>query len=200
MRKIIYIYSFMVAVTLLLTSCNKDLTSDPNPEPDVVKTLDITVTGDQVQAPYGNVYLFYSNDVDLNNATGLGDGSIAPVIKVHNEYNPYVLYTKNGEQKKIYPISNYGSKDDGMLDNVSSARYSTVHFDVEHVFANIKEKAKDKNVLVVIVLNDPLTHSWVARTIQLRRDYLIHVSVPDHKAQTYIQGNELNAKWWQVEE
>jgi len=200
MRKIIYIYSFMVAVTLLLASCNQDLTSDPNPEPDVVKTLDITVTGDQVQAPYGNVYLFYSNDVDLNNATGLGDGSIAPVIKVHNEYNPYVLYTKNGEQKKIYPISNYGSKDDGELDNVSSARYSTVHFDVEHIFANIKEKAKDKNVLVVIVLNDPLTHSWVARTIQLRRDYLIHVSVPDHKAQTYIQGNELNAKWWQVEE
>lgn len=184
---------------LLFSACNESLDEQTKPEPKEVKTLDLTVTGSDVQAPYGNVYLFYTEDVDLNNATGIGDGSLAPVIKVHNEYNPYVLYTKDGVQKKLFPISSFGSRDDGMLDNVSSPRYSTIHFDLQRIFKPFNIPAKNSVVLVAIILNDPESHSWVARTIQLRRDYLIHVSVPDHKAQTYIQGNELNAKWWQVD-
>lgn len=183
----------------VLSSCNKSLDEEIIPEPDVVKTLDLTVTGENVQAPYGNVYLFHSEDVNLDYALGYGDGVAAPLIDVTKPYNPVVRYSKDGEQKVLKPVSAYGTKNDGALDNYSSVRYSKVHFDIPRLASTYGKVEKGSVVLVVIVLDDPQTRSWVARTVQLRRDYLIHISMPDHKTQTYITGNELNSKWWQVE-
>lgn len=189
-----------LASWLMLSACNESLEEKTKPEPDVVKSLDLTVTGSQVQAPYGNVYLFYSEEVNLDYALNEGDINIVPLIDVSKEYNPVVRYMKDGEVKTIHPVSAYGTRQDGILDNFSSVRYSQVHFDITKLSADYGKVAKGSAVLVVIVLNDPQTKSWVAHTVQLRRDYLIHVSLPDYKDQHYVQPTELNAKWWQVEE
>lgn len=188
----------MISV-LVLASCNESLDEDVKPEPDVVKTLDITVTGENVQTPYGNVYLFHTDDINLDYAIGYGDGKAAPLIDVSKAYNPVVRYMKDGEMKTLHPVSAYGTLTDGILDRGSSVRYSQVHFDIDNLSSDYGKVEKGSVVLVVIVLNDPQTKSWVARTVQLRRDYLIHVSLPDNKDQKYVQGNELNAKWWQVD-
>lgn len=183
----------------LLTACNESLDEPETPEPAVVKTLDLTVTGSAVQAPYGNVYLFYSADVNLDYALGYGDGISAPLIDVSQPYHPVVRYTKGGTAHTLQPVSPYGTQTDGALDNHSSVRYSQVHFDIAKLDRTYGTVQKGSVVLVVIVLNDPQTRSWVARTVQLRRDYLIHVAMPDHKDQTYVSGSELNSKWWQVD-
>lgn len=184
-----------------VAGCNKSEDDDNTlPEPDVVTTLDITVTGSDVQAPAGNVYLFYAEDQNLDLATGDGDGTLAPLVDVSTPFNPVVHYVKGGQRTTIHPVSSYGSKSAGILDNHSSVRYSQVHFDITKLSAEYGQVKKGCAVLVVIVLNDPQSQSWVAHPLQLRRNYLIHVSLPDYLKQTYVTGSELNAKWWQVEE
>lgn len=185
---------------MALASCNASLDEPEVPEPDVVKSLDLTITGSNVQAPYGNVYLFHCDDANLDYALGYGDGTIAPLIDVSKPYNPVVRYVKDGTQHEIHPVSSYGTRNDGALDNHSSARYSQIHFDIPGLDRSYGLVQKGSVVLVVIVLNDPQSRSWVARTVQLRRDYLIHISLPDHKDLTYIQSGDLNSKWWQVVE
>lgn len=191
----------------LLIACNESPDDNVRPEPAVVKTLDLTVTGSNVQAPYGNVYLFHSpttssgqDEVNLDYALGYGDGTTAPLIDVSQPYNPVVHYVKDGLPHTLHPISAYGTRDDGALDNHSSVRYSLMHFDIDRLSTDYGRVQKGSVVLVLIVLNDPQSQSWVARTVQLRRDYLIHISLPDHKDPTYVQSGELNSKWWQVEE
>jgi len=202
MNKINIGFQWMAALVLsmLLTACNESLDEETTSEPDMVKTLDLTVTGTDVQTPYGNVYLFHSDEANLDYAIDKGDISIAPIIDVSKAYNPVVRYVKDGQQKTLYPISAYGTQQDGILDRYTSVRYSQVHFDIEKLATTYGKVGKNSVVLVVIVLNDPQTKSWVARTVQLRRDYLIHVSLPDNKDQKYVTGSELNAKWWQVDE
>ena len=184
-----------------VAGCNKSDDDDQMlPEPDVVTTLDITVSGSDVQAPAGNVYLFYSEDTNLDLATGEGDGTLAPLVDVGTPFSPVVHYVKGGQRTTIHPVSSYGSKSAGILDNYSSVRYRQVHFDITKLSAEYGQVKKGCAVLVVIVLNDPQSQSWVAHPLQLRRNYLIHVSLPDYLKQTYVTGSELNAKWWQVEE
>ena len=191
----------LLSWTVGMTGCNKS--EDDNhsiPEPDVVTTLDITVTGSEVQAPSGNVYLFYSEDVNLDYATGEGDGTLAPLVDVTTLYQPKITYVKDGRQLTLYPVSDYGSITAGNLDNHSSVRYSQIHFAITKLKSVYGVVKKGCAVLVVIVLNDPQSRSWVAHPLQLRRNYLIHVSLPDYMKPTYVTGSELNAKWWQVEE
>lgn len=183
-----------------VAGCNKSEDDHRLPEPDVVTTLDITVTGSDVQAPAGNVYLFYSEDTNLDLATGEGNGALAPLVDVSTPFFPVVHYVKDGQRLAIHPVSSYGSKSAGILDNYSSVRYSQVHFDITKLSAEYGQVKKGCEVLVVIVLNDPQSRSWVAHPLQLRRNYLIHVSLPDNLQQTYVTGSELNARWWQVEE
>lgn len=192
-------YILTLLALLSLSACNRSVEDDIIPEPSVVKTLDLTVTGTSVQVPYGNVYLFYSDDVNLDYALGYGDGKAAPLVDVSKPYNPVVRYMKDGEMKTIHPVSAYGSHTDGILDRASSRRYSQIHFDIDRLSRDYGTVQKGSVVLVVIVLDDPQTKSWVARTVQLRRDYLIHISLPDNKDQTYVTGSDLNTKWWQVE-
>ena len=189
-----------------LSGCNESIDDDPVAEPDVVTSLDITVTGEQIQAPYGNVYLFYCEDTDLNYAVGretdrtlMPDGNKAPLIDVSRSYNPVVLYEKNGQQKTVHPVSVYGSVSDGKLDTHSSPRYSQIHFDINKLSSEYGKVEKGCLVLVVIVLNDEVSHTWVAHPLELRRNYLIHVALPDHKSPTYVPGSDLGIKWWQVE-
>ena len=170
-----------------------------SPEPDVVTTLDITVTGSEVQAPSGNVYLFYSEEAYLDNATGEGDGTLTPLVDVITPYQPRVHYMKDREQRTLHPVSAYGTMSAGNMDTYSSVRYSQIHFDIPALSTEYGIIKKGCTVLVVIVLNDPQSRSWVAHPVQLRRNHLIHVSLPDYKTQTYVTGTELNAKWWQVE-
>ena len=191
----------LLSWTMGMTSCNKSEDDDHTlAEPDVVTTLDITVTCSEVQAPSGNVYLFYSEDVNLDYATGEGDGTLAPLIDVSTLYQPKITYVKDGRQLTLHPVSDYGSMSAGNLDNYSSVRYSQIHFDITKLKTDYGVVKKGCAVLVVIVLNDPQSHSWVAHPLQLRRNYLIHVSLPDYMKPTYVTGSELNAKWWQVEE
>lgn len=186
---------------MCFNSCNESLDPEPTPEPAEVKTLDLTVTGSSVQTPYGNVYLFASPDpaVNLDYAIGYGDGTTAPLIDVSMPYRPAVRYVKDGTAHELHPVSPYGSRLDGALDNHSSPRYSLAHFDIPRLSADYGRVQKGSTILVLIVLNDPQSRSWVARTVQLRRDYLIHIALPDHKDPTYISNSELNAKWWQVD-
>lgn len=194
-------------ILLLLVACNESLDPPEASEPDVVRSLDLTVTGSSVQAPYGNVYLFHTLDADLDYATGYGAGLTTtpelvegvPLIDVSTPYSPVVRYVKAGEVHTLHPVSPYGEQAAGALDNHSSPRYSQVHFDIERLSADYGRVQKGSIVLVVIVLNDPQSHSWVAHTVQLRRDYLIHVSLPDYKTPTFVTGAALNAKWWQEE-
>lgn len=192
-------YILTLFALLSLSACNRSLEDDIIPEPSVVKTLDLTVTGTNVQVPYGNVYLFYSDDVNLDYALGYGDGKAAPLVDVSKPYNPVVRYMKDGQMKELHPVSAYGSQTDGILDRQTSVRYSQIHFDIDRLSRDYGTVQKGSVVLVVIVLDDPQTKTWVARTVQLRRDYLIHISLPDNKDQTYVTGSDLNTKWWQVE-
>lgn len=189
----------LVLCPMALTSCGG---SDDDPSADgnaSVTTLGITVTGDDVQAPYGNVYLFHTDYADLDYAIGYGDATQAPLIKVDDAYNPRVVYFKNGIRHELMPISRYGTMADGALDNHSSPRYSQIRFSIPTLSDTYGRVGKDSVVLVVIILNDPQTKTWTARTVCLRRDYLIHVSLPDSKDATYIDAADMSSKWWQVE-
>ncbi len=200
------LFSGLLMALFLITSCNESVDDDTVPEPDVVRSLDITVTGAQVQAPEGNVYLFYNEETDLNYAVGresdrslMPDGNKAPLIDVSQPYNPVLRYEKDGQQKTIHPVSAYGALADGKLDTYSSVRYSQIHFDIARLSSAYGKVKKGSLVLVVIVLNSEVSHTWVAHPLQLRRDYVIHVALPDHKTLTYVPSSDLGVKWWQVE-
>ena len=181
--------------SLLLGACSS---SDDVPDTKVVTSLDFTVTGEDVQCPSGNVYLFYSPNVPLSYATNEGDGSQWPLITVSTPDHPMVKYVKNGRETILHPVSRYGTMEGSRLDNHSSVRYSQVHFDIGSLSTEYGKVGENSELLVVIVLDDPLTKSWVGRALQLRRDYLIHIYLPDSKNQSYV-GNNLSIKWWQVE-
>lgn len=191
---------YILLTGVLLTSCNKSLDEEIKPEPSTVNTLELTVTGSSVQAPFGNAYLFYSEEADLDYALGYGDGKTVPLIDVSKDFSPVIRYYKDGQEKVLTPVSPFGTRNDGELDNYSSVRYSQVKFNIPSLLTTYGKVQKGSVVLVLIVLNDPQSRSCVARTIQLRRDYLIHISLPDHKDRSFVADNELNAKWWQVEE
>ena len=197
----------LLAALSLTTSCNGSDDDEPAPEPRVVTFLDITVTGVKVQVPSGNIYLFYSEDTNLNYAVGretdrslMPDGRKAPLVDVSNRYNPVVRYEKDGKEMIIHPVSLYGSHSDGNLDTFSSVRYSQMHFDIAKLSTEYGTVKKGSVVLVVIVLDDQVSRTWVVHPLELRRNYLIHVALPDYKTQTYVPSSDLGVKWWQVEE
>ena len=205
-----YLLLLLLPPTLLLAGCGGDDTEEAA-DASVVTTLDLTVASVTTDpdrpnyqaswSPNGNVYLFYSEEADLSYATAEGDGSQWPLMDVGTPYHPIVRYKgTDGQLKTLHPVSAYGTAAGGKLDNHSSVRYSQVHFDITKLSAEYGQVKKGCAVLVVIVLNDPQSPSWVAHPLQLRRNYLIHVSLPDYLKQTYVTGSELNAKWWQVEE
>lgn len=200
------LFSGLLMALLLLTACNESVDDDTVPEPDVVTSLDITVTGANIQAPEGNVYLFYTEETNLDYAVGresdrslMSDGNKAPLIDVSRQYNPVVRYEKNGQQKTLHPVSAYGTLSDGRLDTYSSVRYSQIHFDITRLSSEYGKVKKGSLVLVVIVLNSEVSRTWVAHPLQLRRDYVIHVALPDYKTLTYVPNSDLGLKWWQVE-
>ena len=78
-------------------------------------------------------------------------------------------------------------------------RYSQMHFDIPKLSSEYGTIKKTSLVLVVIVLNDEVSHTWVAHPLELRRNYIIHVALPDNKTQTYVPSSDLGVKWWQVE-
>ena len=59
------LFPTLLAALLLTASCNESDDEGPAPEPRVVTSLDITVTGEKVQAPSGNIYLFYSEEASV---------------------------------------------------------------------------------------------------------------------------------------
>lgn len=203
----VMLFSNLVVVLFTLSSCNESDDDGPAPEPKVVSTLDITVTGTNVQAPFGNMYLFYGEETDLNYAVGresdrslMADGNKAPLIDVSKQYNPVVRIEKGGQLKVLHPVSAYGSASAGSLDTHSSVRYSQMHFDISNLSKEYGTVKKGSLVLVVIVLNDEVSHTWVAHPLELRRNYVVHVALPDYKAPTYVPSSDLGVKWWQVEE
>ncbi len=189
-----------------MVSCNSSDDDETAPEPRTVTSLDITVTGTKVQAPFGNMYLFYSEATDLNYAVGremdrslMPDGNKAPLIDVSRPFNPVVRYEQGGRSAELHPVSPYGSSADGSLDTHSSVRYSQMHFNIQQLSTAYGKIGKGSVVLVVIVLNDEVSHTWVSHPLELRRNYTVHVSLPDHKTQTYVPSSDLGFKWWQVE-
>ena len=200
------LFSGLLVVLLTMMACNESVDDGPKPEPSVVTSLDITVTGAGVQAPFGNVYLFYSEETNLNYAVGreadrslMPDGKKAPLVDVSHQYNPVVRYEKEGKPVEIQPVSAYGSVADGKLDTYSSVRYSQIHFDITKLSARYGTVKKGSLVLVVIVLNDQVSQTWVVHPLELRRNYTIHVALPDNKSLTYVPSSDLGVKWWQVE-
>ena len=200
------LFSGLLVVLLTMVACNESVDDGPKPEPSVVTSLYITVTGAAVQAPYGNVYLFDSEETNLNYAVGretdrslMPDGSKAPLVDVSRQYHPVVRYEKEGRQVEIHPVSAYGSAADGKLDTYSSVRYSQIRFNIPELSTEYGTVKKGSLVLVVIVLNDQVSQTWVAHPLELRRDYTIHVALPDNKTPTYVPGSDLGIKWWQVE-
>lgn len=182
-----------------LAGCNESDDEKPTPEPDRVTQLDITVTGHSVQAPSGNVYLFYSEETDLNFALGEGDGTLSPLADVSREYFPVVRYQKDGQLHELHPVSPYGTMAAGGLDNVSSVRYSQVHFDLTQLSTEYGTVGKNSLVLVVIALQDARSRTWTLHPLQLRRDYVIHVALPDNPKPTYLSPSDQTGRWWQVE-
>lgn len=202
-----WLFSSLLLASFMVVSCNGSDDDELKQEPSSVTSLDITVTGAGIQAPYGNVYLFYSQETDLNYAVGresdrslMADGNKAPLVDVTRQYHPVVRYEKDGRQVEIHPVSAYGSAAAGGLDTYSSVRYSQIHFDIAKLSAEYGEIKKGSLVLVVIVLNDQVSRTWVVHPLELRRNYLVHVALPDNKTLTYVPGSDLGIKWWQVEE
>ena len=200
------LFPTLLAALLLTASCNESDDEGPAPEPLVVTSLDITVTGEKVQAPSGNIYLFYSEEAGLEHAVGretdrslMPDGRKAPLVDVSHQYQPGVRYEKAGEEVTIHPVSAYGKRADGNLDNHSSVRYSQMHFDISHLSSEYGTVKKGCVVLVVIVLDDQASRTWVAHPLELRRNHVIHVALPDHKTPTYVPSSDMGVKWWQVE-
>ena len=196
--------TLLLALLMMLVACGD---SDEAQQLPTVSTLDLTVTGANVQAPHGNVYLFYAADVNFDYATGreadrtiLPDGTKAPLVDVSNTYAPTVSYERGGRTVELHPVSAYGTQRDGQLDNHSSVRYSQMHFDVASLSKAYGQVGYGSTVLVVIVLNDEQSRTWVARALQLRSNHLIHIALPDHKSPTYVPASELSVKWWQVED
>ena len=74
-----------------------------------------------------------------------------------------------------------------------------MHFNIPQLSTEYGKIGKGSVVLVVIVLNDEVSRTWVSHTLELRRNYTIHVSLPDHKTPTYVPSSDLGVKWWQVE-
>ena len=116
------LFSGLLVVLLTMMACNESVDDGPKPEPSVVTSLYITVTGATVQAPYGNVYLFYSEETNLNYAVGretdrslMPDGNKAPLIDVSRPFNPVVRYEQGGRSAELHPVSPYGSSSDGSL-------------------------------------------------------------------------------------
>lgn len=204
MRRV-FLFSLLLAALSTMSSCN-DSDDGPLGEPDTVTSLDITVTGTKVQAPFGNMYLFYSEETDLNYAVGreadrslMPDGNKAPLIDVSHPFNPVVHYEHGERSAELHPVSAYGSSSDGRLDTYSSVRYSQMHFNIPQLSTEYGKIGKGSVVLVVIVLNDEVSRTWVSHTLELRCNYTIHVSLPDHKTPTYVPSSDLGVKWWQVE-
>ena len=201
-----HLFSSLIVALLVMGSCNGSDDDGPAQEPRAVTSLDITVTGSKVQAPFGNMYLFYSEETDLNYAVGreidrslMPDGNKAPLIDVSRPFNPVVRYEHGGRAVELHPVSPYGSSSDGSLDTHSSVRYSQMHFNIPQLSMEYGKISKGSVVLVVIVLNDEVSHTWVSHPLELRRNYTVHVSLPDHKTQTYVPISDLGFKWWQVE-
>lgn len=200
------LFPALLAALLLPASCNESDDEASAPEPRVVTSLDITVTGEKVQAPSGNIYLFHSEDAGLEHAVGretdrslMPDGRKAPLVDVSHPYQPVVRYEKAGEEVTIHPVSEYGKRADGNLDTYSSVRYSQMHFDIARLSTEYGTVKKGSVVLVVIVLDDQVSRTWVAHPLELRRNHVIHVALPDHKTPTYVPSSDLGVKWWQVE-
>ena len=201
----VFLFSSLLVALLLTASCGSD-DDELGQEQDVVTSLDITVTGDKVQAPFGNVYLFYSGETNLDYAVGreadrslMPDGNKAPLIDVSRPFNPVVRYEHGGHSAELHPVSAYGSAADGSLDTYSSVRYSQAHFNILQLSTVYGKIRKGCVVLVVIVLNDQTSRTWVAHTLELRRNLTVHVALPDNKALTYVPNSDLGLKWWQVE-
>lgn len=201
-----FFFSGLLAALTLMVSCNESDDDGPVPEPSVVRSLDITVTGEKIQAPRGNIYLFYSKETDLNYAVGseadrslMPNGEKAPLVDVSRQYSPVVRFEKDGKQVAIHPVSAYGSTTAGSLDTYSSLRYSQMHFDIFQLSKEYGTIEKGSLVLVVIVLNDEVSHTWVVHPLELRRNLTVHVALPDHKTPTYVPSSDLGIKWWQVE-
>ena len=199
-------FSSLLAALPLTVSCNESDDDGPAPEPTVVRSLDITVTGEKIQAPRGNIYLFHSKETDLNYAVGreadrslMPSGEKAPLVDVSHQYNPVVRYEKDGKPFVIHPVSAYGSVAAGSLDTYGSLRYSQMHFDIPQLSGEYGTIEKGSLVLVVIVLNDEVSRTWVVHPLELRRNYTIHVALPDHTSPTYVPNSDLGIKWWQVE-
>lgn len=201
-----WLFSSLLVASLIAVSCNESDDDGPAPEPSSVTSLYITVTGAGVQAPYGNVYLFYTEETNLDYAVGreadrslMTDGNKAPLVDVSRQYYPVVRYEKGGKQVEIHPVSAYGSATAGSLDTYSSVRYSQIYFDIAKLSTEYGTVKKGSLVLVVIVLNDQVSRTWVAHPLELRRNYTVHVALPDNKTPTYVPGSDLGIKWWQVE-
>lgn len=205
LRRVLLFSGLLVALSVM-TSCNGSDDDGAAPEPKTVTSLDITVTGTKVQAPFGNMYLFYSEDIDLNYAVGretdrslMPDGSKAPLIDISRQFNPVVRYEHGGRSVEIHPVSAYGTSSDGRLDTHTSVRYSQMHFSIPHLSTEYGKIGKGSVVLVVIILNDEVSRTWVSHPLELRRNYTVHVALPDYKSQTYVPSSDLGFKWWQVE-
>ena len=194
----------------VLTGCGG---SDENETsaPAEITSLDLTVASVTTNpdrpnyqaswSPNGNVYLFYSEETDLSYATVEGDGSQWPLMDVSTIYNPVVKYKgADGQMKVLHPVSTYGTAAGGKLDNHSSVRYSQVHFNISQLNTTYGKVKKGSTVLVLIYLNDDQTKAWMGRALTLRRDHLIHVSLPDRKERTFVSESEMNSRWWQVDE
>ena len=204
-------YLLLFLSVCLLPGCNGSDDEKETPTPAEVTTLDITVASVTTDpdrpnyqaswSPGGNVYLFYSEEADLSYATVEGDGSQWPLMDVSTPYSPTVTYrADDGQTKVLHPVSAYGTAAGGRLDNHSSARYSQVHFDIPQLATTYGQVRKGSTVLVLIYLNDDQTKAWMGRALTLRRNHLIHVSLPDRKDRTFVSENEMSSRWWQVDE
>ena len=205
-----YLLLLLLPPTLLLAGCGGDDTEEAA-DASVVTTLDLTVASVTTDpdrpnyqaswSPNGNVYLFYSEEADLSYATAEGDGSQWPLMDVGTPYHPIVRYKgTDGQLKTLHPVSAYGTAAGGKLDNHSSVRYSQVHFTIPQLDTAYGQIKKGSTVLVVICLNDDQTKAWMGRALTLRRNHLIHVSLPDRKERAFISESEMNSRWWQVDD
>ncbi len=193
MKKEKLLYLLALPALLLPSGCNESAEDVLPPDPATITQLTLSVTGEQVQQPFGNVYLFYSEACDLSLATVEGDGTRQPRVDVSRQYAPVIHW----QGQTLHPVSPYGTVAGGSLDTSSSVRYSQVTFDIASLSTAYGTVKKNSTVLVVIILNHEATRSWTFHALQLRRNHLIRIMLPDHREPTYVNEADLNAKWWQ---
>ena len=105
-------FSSLLAALPLTVSCNESDDDGPDPEPTVVRSLDITVTGEKIQAPRGNIYLFHSKETDLNYAVGreadrslMPNGEKAPLVDVSRQYHDPNATNAGMDLKKTFSFT-----------------------------------------------------------------------------------------------